>query len=179
MDVLEILELDKQMLAIYTTLTEGIDEDDVDARAHLQQMFQAVSIQREEQVVGHFTDLCLMATGLEAQIAAAQATIAPVLGRIQSMQRSLATLTEHWQNTMLVLDLPGVKTVPGTFTHSLYDANTYDEDTIPRVPENWVPHPDTLDKKGIAARKKAGEKIEGVGTERRHKFQLRRPKPKA
>lgn len=114
----DLIGLADEKKAIWTTLHEGLDESDHEARAALEGMYEDIGIREEAELGQHLTDLALMHVGMEASILANKAFIAPIEARIAMQERSLATIREHAEEAMALFGKTSWQTPPGTWTRS-------------------------------------------------------------
>lgn len=163
---LSLLELAAQREAIYTTLTEGIDVDDDEARAALEGMYQNAAARTIEELESWLDDMGVIEEACRADIAGLTEFIKPFSTQVARKERTLETLRRHVHEAMALFQVQKVSTRrAGTWSIvSRPTTEVYDEAGLPRPDEDpalWRVRTE-LNKTELNERLKAGRAVPGA-----------------
>lgn len=162
----ELLELEASRQAIYTTLTEGIDPDDDEARLALEGMYQNATVATQEELASWLDDMGIIEDACQTDIEALKAFIRRFSDRVIRKERALETLRRHVHEAMSLFDVKSMRTAhSGTWTRVMRPStDVYSEVDLPSPEEDpalWRVKTE-LNKTELNARLKAGIQVPGA-----------------
>lgn len=158
----QLLELAAEREAIWTTLTEGIEEDDDVARSALEELYEASTAKTEAELTGFLQDMATIEDAMDADIGAMNAFVARWTDRIAAKARARETIRRHVQEAMGLFGKTKVHTNAGTWSiRRTQVADIYSEADIPDTPDLWRIKRE-LNRAEIKRRLDAGETVPGA-----------------
>jgi len=159
-----LLELGARVQAISTTLLEGIDPDDREARAALEGMYEDVAARTQDELAAFADWTARLVDAAEADAKALKALVSQYQQRIGRLERAQEDAREHLHQALALFGERKVRTLTATWSISTrYKADVRDEAAVQAA--GFTRTKIETDRAALAEALKAGATVPGASWE--------------